>query len=394
MNALSQAGVAARMLVVDKRTDSDDVARVGSPITQRYCFLAERLKIFASNGFNRRTLFKIDTATHGISIAAHPWVQWADVVVLGWINQGMLSLNGVEQLMALGKPIVWVMHDMWNCTGVCHHAGQCTAFETTCRSCPLTGKNGDDISTATQHRKQQLYGKGNIHFVAVSHWLEHQCRRSSLMRDANISVIANPFPTAQFSAAFDADNPWHIAPDRKIVVMGAARLDDPVKGFDTLIDTTHHIARHMPHLAQQLHLVLYGKLRDTSLLERLELPYTHLGYVSDLKSVYSHAHIVISTSRVESFGYTLVEGMACGCTAVTTGNGGQTDIVEHLKNGYVAHSGHPQDIARGLEWAVDHMCDRAGQHCSIEQRFDQAVIARRHITLYNELITGKFNTLS
>ena len=123
LHGLNKAGVSARMLVVDKRSDSDLVTRVGSGIEQRYNFLGERLRIFTQNGFNRKTLFQIDTATHGTDVSQHPWVTEADVIVLGWINQGMLSLNNIERLLQLGKPVVWVMHDMWNCTGVCHHAG-------------------------------------------------------------------------------------------------------------------------------------------------------------------------------------------------------------------------------------------------------------------------------
>ncbi|MBO7609512.1 MAG: glycosyltransferase [Muribaculaceae bacterium] len=386
MHGLNEAGANARMLVMDKRSDDDRVTRVGSWFEQRYNFLAERLGIFTHNGFSRNTLFQIDTATHGSDICNHPWVQNADVIVLGWINQGMLSLKSIEKLLGLGKPIVWVMHDMWNCTGICHHAGKCTSFETYCHSCPLTGTTGEDISTSTQEHKRRLYEHGGIHFVAVSHWLEQKCRYSSLMSDADISVIANPFPTAQFMPTLEKQNSWGIDSSKHIAVMGAARLDDPMKGLDVLIETSRFIANEMPDLARQLHLVLYGNLRDTTLLRQLQLPFTYLGYVTDLRSVYQHAHIVISTSQVESFGYTLVEGMACGCTPVTTGDGGQTDIVKHLQNGYITDSHAPKDIAQGLLWAVNNPLDRESQHQWVEKHFDQGVIAKQHLNLYKSLI--------
>ena len=386
MHGLNEAGANARMLVMDKHSDNDNVSTVGSAPRRNFNFLAERLDIFAHNGRNRRTLFKIDTATHGTNIANHPWVQEADIIVLGWINQGMLSISGVQQLLDLGKPVVWVMHDMWNCTGVCHHTGNCTAFESTCRSCPLLGSTSDDISTSTQERKRLLYDKGGIHFVAVSHWLEQQCRRSALMRNSDISVIANPFPTAQFQPALVGQNPWGIDPKMKIAVMGAARLDDLVKGFDKLIATTKYIASDMSELAEKLHFVLYGNLRDLSLLDKLELPFYYLGYVDDLRSVYQHSHIVISTSLVESFGYTLVEGMACGCTPVTTGGGGQSDIVMHKKNGFITASHEPKDIAQGLLWAINNPLDRQAQHQWVTEHFDQSVIAQKHLELYQSLL--------
>lgn len=386
MQSLNEAGATARMLVMDKHSEDENVACVGSAARRNFNFLAERFDIYAHNGRNRNTLFQIDTATHGTSIVKHPWVQEADVIVLGWINQGMLSLKNIEQLLTLKKPIVWIMHDMWNCTGVCHHAGDCTAFEKTCSKCPLLGSSGHDMSTETQKRKRHLYKKGEINFVAVSHWLEQQCHRSSLLRDTEIYVIANPFPSAQFQPALVGQNPWGIDPEKKIAVMGAARLDDPMKGFDALIETTQYIDSEMPELANQLHFVLYGNLRDMALLDQLKVDFSYLGYVTDLRRVYQHAHIVISPSKVESFGYTLVEGMACGCIPVTTGRGGQTDIVVHKKNGYIIEDRTPQAIAQAISWAVNNPLDRQVQHQWVEDHFDQGVIARKHLELYQSLL--------
>ena len=386
MDGLNAQGAQARMLVIDRRGEHQQVATVGSKLGNRYRFLAERLGIYLHNGMNRDTLFQIDTATHGVNIIGHPWVDWADVVVLGWVNQAMLSLDDVKRLTTLGKPVVWVMHDMWNCTGVCHHAAQCRAYEGTCHSCPLTGKQGEDLSSSTQRRKRMLYKDSHIHFVAVSHWLEQCCRRSSVMHDCDISVIANPFPTTSFTPVTSAPNVWNVESGRSVMVMGAARLDDPVKGLDTLIATTQHIATNRPELARRLHLVLYGGIRDASLLDQLALPYTYLGYVHDLQNIYSHARLVLSTSRYESFGYTLVEGMACGCIPVTTGDGGQVDIVKHRHNGFVTGSHDPAHIAQGIEWALDAGITRQSQHQWVLDHFDASVIARQHLTLYQSLL--------
>ncbi|MBR1804115.1 MAG: glycosyltransferase [Muribaculaceae bacterium] len=391
MDGLNALGAQARMLVIDRRGTLPGVEVAGGKWGNRYRFLAERLGIYLRNGMNRSTLFQIDTATHGVDIARHPWTDWADVIVLGWVNQAMLSLNDVKRLAALGKPIVWVMHDMWNCTGVCHHAAQCRAYEDSCRSCPLTGKQGEDISTSTQRRKRMLYESAHIHFVAVSHWLEQCCRRSSVMRDCDISVIANPFPSTSFSPVADLSNPWNVETGRSVMVMGAARLDDPVKGLDTLIATTQHIATCRPELARRLHLVLYGGIRDASLLEQLALPYTYLGYVHNLPDIYSHAQLVLSTSRYESFGYTLVEGMACGCIPVTTGDGGQVDIVKHRENGFVTGSHDPVHIAQGIEWALDASITRESQHQWVHDHFDSSVIARQHLALYQSLLNKNDN---
>ena len=380
MNALRRLGHEARMLVLDKTSGLPCVERAAKPWRAKGVFLAERLQIFLNNGLSRETLFQIDTATHGIDISGHPWVRQADVLMLGWVNQGMLSVDGVRRLTALKKPVIWTMHDMWNCTGVCHHAYDCRRYADRCTACPLTGKKADDISTVAQRRKGELYSGSDIHFVAVSHWLEQCCRQSSLMRDAHITVIGNPLDVAA------CDYTRQVAGQEKFVVaMGAARLDDPVKGFDTLIAATRHIAANRPDLAQRLEFLLYGALRHPGLLGQLALPYTHLGYVDDLAAVYRRADAVLSLSHYESFGYTLVEGLAHGCIPVTTGEGGQVDIVRHGHNGYVLAERSPQAVADGMPWAATHPLDRRLLHDDALQRFDASVIAGRYIQLIDSL---------
>lgn len=386
MRAMRRSGIDARMLVADKRGHDPNVALLGSRLAIKGSFLAERLGIFLRNGLNRDTLFKIDDAAWGLNAAAHPWVREADAIVLNWINQGTLSMAGIRRLAALRKPIVWVMHDMWNCTGVCHHAYDCRRYRDVCQACSLTGARDTDLSTAVQRAKQRLYADVPIHFVAVSHWLADCCRQSSLMRNSSISVIANPIDAEAFSYSRHDADVCPAGPDTVVAAMGAARLDDPVKGFDLLIEATRHIAAHNPQLASRLHIVLYGALRDTSLLSQLAVPHTYLGYRSDVNRIMQNADIVLSTSRYESFGYTLAEGLASGCVPVTTGMGGQADIVKHRQNGYVSGTLSAADIAAGIEWAAGCGLDRAQQHSYALSHFDGAAVAAQYSALLSTLV--------
>ena len=380
MHGLQQLGVDARMLVVDQHGNDPHVALAGNALSRRWAFLAERLGIYARNGRRRDTLFKIDTATHGIDVSRHPWVQGADVLYLGWTNQGMLSLEDIERLTRLGKPVIWTMHDMWPCTGLCHHAYDCREYVNDCANCPLL-PSGSTLANTTLRRKADLYDRSDIHFVAVSNWLADCCHQSTLLRNRQVTVIGNPFPASEYACGF---TPRPGLPDDAIVIaMGAARLDDPVKGFDLLIASMQHLREHNPALADRLHLLLYGDLRDMSLLDQLPVAHTHLGYITDINAVFRQTHIVLSTSRYESFGYTLLEGMASGCIPVTTGAGGQVDIVRHLHNGYVTGSNAPADVARGIEWAATAYIDRAAQHRWVADHFNAHIIAQRYLDLIN-----------
>ncbi len=112
VNALRDAGIDARMLVTEKKTDSPHVALAAQPLMIRRAFLAERLAIFARLGFKQENLFKVDTCGDGVVLWRHPWVRDADIICLNWVNQGVMSLRGIRRLAEMGKKIVWTMHDM------------------------------------------------------------------------------------------------------------------------------------------------------------------------------------------------------------------------------------------------------------------------------------------
>lgn len=389
MQALRQEGVEATMLVCDAMEHDAHVVSYARSIPDKYHFLAERIQIFCNNGFSRDNLFKVDTADWGRDLSNHPVVREADVVMLNWINQGALSLDSIARICRTGKPVVWTMHDMWNCTGICHHAYHCEHYRDMCGACMyLTSQSSADLSHRSWRKKKALYEFPNLHFVAVSNWLAEKCRQSSLLCNKSVEVIPNTMPVESFAYNRKPNADVGLQPEVKVLAMGAARLDDPVKGFDVLIDTTRFIREFRPQLAPKLHLVLFGDIRNASLLQQLALPYTHIGAIRSnrIADVMSHADIVLSTSLYESFGATLIEGQAAGCVPVTFGNGGQTDIVDHLRTGYVAQYKSCEDMANGIEWAVSASIDRAMLHNEVVNRFSPQVIARRYIDYFSSLL--------
>lgn len=390
VRALAEAGADARMLVTHRSLTADPlVGTLGTRLGNECRFIADRLHVMLHNGADRSTLFKVDTCRYGADAAAHPWVKDADVVVLAWVNQGTLSLEGIRRIHRMGKPIVWVMHDMWNCTGVCHHAFSCDGYMGTCRACHLLGKAADDLSTATQRRKAELYRQVPIHFVAVSHWLEGVCRKSAAMKGCDVRMIFNAFPADDYRyERITAPSAFGVPSDKTVIIMGARRLDEDNKGLPEMIETTQYIAAHRPKLAEKIHFLLYGDMKDAVELEKMAVPYTYVGTVdgSRLNELYRHADIVLSTSLYENLPGTLIEGQASGCMPVTFGKGGQTDIVDHLKSGYIAHYRSPASVADGIEWAIRNPADRAWLHQEVVRKFSADVIARQFIRLFEEIV--------
>ena len=394
-HALRDAGVEATMLVIDRDcTDDPWVVSYASPLADKTAFLAERLQIFVNNHFSRRDLFKADSGRYGRDVTRLQAVREADVIMLNWINQGAMSLKAVDRLCSMGKPVIWTMHDMWNCTGVCHYSFDCLSYTGQCGRCKyLNSRRPGDLSRRTQLAKAELYSRhDNITFVAVSNWLARCCRESTLMADAPLEVIHNAFPIEKFGYQRQTSGDITAARGKKVIVTGAARLDVEVKGFEYIIETSRYIARHMPDLAREIHLVLYGAIRNPELLKAIALPYTYLGLLHGMEAinnVYTQADVVLSTALYENLPGTLIEGQASGCLPVTFGAGGQADIVDHLSTGYIAEYRNPQSVAEGIKWALNAGIARQELHESVRRKFSASAIARSYIDLCERMLAAR-----
>ncbi len=395
MNALRHEDVDARMVVYAKTTDSPYVYEVGNRFMRGFKFLCECGASAFVNGFDRSNLFTVSTATSGLDFSDHPWIVEADVIVLNWINQGMLSMRTLKKLFSLGKPVVWTMHDMWCMTGVCHHSHECVGYKSHCGHCPLLkgGRVERDYSYKLVEKKRRLYDGVPLTFVAVSNWLGKKARESALLRDKDVRVIPNAFPLKSFHIkpemlvqTFDVDY------SRNLIMMVAARLDDPIKGLDYAIAALNHIFDTNPHVANTSMAVFLGGLHNPNAFKDLRFPYRHLGRIDDpqvLVNLYASSRIVISTSLYETLPGTLIEGQASGCIPVSFGEGGQSDIIEHGHNGYIAKYKSSLDVARGIVWALNSNLDRQFLRDEVERKFDSKAIAGAYIGLFEELLGKK-----
>lgn len=393
MHALRREGVDARMVVYTRLTDDPNVAVAGTRFGRGVRFMYERLGIFLRNGLKRNDLFKVSTGNVGIRLHKHPWVKNADVIALGWINQGLLSLKGIERLWHTDKPIVWTMHDMWCLTGICHHSYECRGYRHSCGNCQwLTGSN-EDLSAKVWRRKKKLYDKTGITFVAVSHWLAKKCAESRLLSGRKVEVIHNPFP-ADYFAPNASGRSGNVETDDKPnkIVMCAARLDDPIKGLHYAVDALNYIQDNYSELAKTIEVLFVGTLGDPKALDGLRINHKKLGRISDpnlMRNIYTSAKVVLSTSLYETLPTTLAEGQATGCLPVTFGRGGQEDIVTHLKDGYIARYKDPTGIAEGIIWALNQNVDRQALNDSVKERFSSSTIAKRYLDLFNRLLEEK-----
>lgn len=390
--ALNRNGVYANMLVRDRLSADSNVYAVKSTIRNRLYFLWERLIIFLSNKLDRKQLFRVSIANTGVDISNHELVKNADIIHLHWINQGFLSLDGIKGLIATGKPIVWTMHDMWPCTSICHHAHDCSGYMKECGACPfLNSQNKNDLSHRTW-RKKQFLQNSEIQLVAVSSWLQKLSQQSSLTNSVPCAVIPNVINNNIFfpSDKSQARKKLNIPLTKRVILMGAARLDDPIKGLNYLLEALELMSQEARN---NICVLFLGQIKDnSSFLSELSVAFVHLGLINDIHQIvncYQAADVVVVPSLYETFGQTIIEAMACGCPAVSFDNSGQTDIIDHQVNGYLAEYKNAADLANGIEWVLNHPNKKELADASVtkvQTHYAEPVVARQYIKLYTSLL--------
>ena len=397
MDTLRKDGIDVSMIVRDKATDDPAIIKIGSSgLLNKVRFLGERLGIFIYNGFNRKNLFAVSQANTGVNISRYSEVKCADIIHLHWINQGFLSLRDIHRLIAMGKPIVWTMHDMWPCTGICHHARDCVSFTSQCGTCFfLQSKKADDLSTAVFKKKQQwIFSNENITMVGCSNWLAGKAKTSALTKKHRVISIPNPIDTQQFRPYSDKEScrrrlglPEH----KQLILFGAANVTDKRKGIYYLIDAINQLLTVEPRLAEKMGIVVFGEAK-AEFVSLVKIPVYPLGYVSDITQIvtlYNAIDVFVTSSLEENLPNTIMEAMACGVPCVGFQVGGIPEMIDHKENGYVAAYKDAADLATGIDWVLNK-ADRKklsfNARKKVEENYSEAVVAKQYIELYRSLL--------
>lgn len=325
------------------------------------------------------------TGLFGGRVSNHPWVRDADIINMHWVAQGPIGLNDVANLHC---PVVYTMRDMWPFTGGCHYSLGCGQYQAGCGQCPQLGSQRRlDLSRLVAWKKRRTL-PGNLTVVGISAWLSECARGSTIFAGKDVKTISNCVDTSLFfpidkSSAREA---LGIITKKKVILVGANSLNDNYKGFDLFLETMTYLS------CEEYLIMIFGKVRP-ELVGKLKQEIKELGFIADnisLRLAYSAADVFIAPSRMEAFGKTLVEAMACRTPVVCFDATGPRDIVMHGKTGYKAKPFDPQDMAVGVKWVLENnKDDRLGMASMDRARstFDKEEIARQYLLLYEHLLS-------
>lgn len=369
----------------DTLGDSEVFTTVDSKKNKAIKIILEQLDAAPSWLYRSRKRVIFSTGFFGKDFTKTKAYQRADIIHLHWINVGFVNMHHLKKVK---KPIVWTMRDMWPMTGGCHYALDCIAYETGCGGCPqLNSKFSHDLSKIVLSRKKKYVPK-NIKLVGISTWLSKCARKSSIFHDFDLRTISNNVDCQEFFPIPKdiARKLLGLPHNKKIILAGANNINDFYKGFDKYMQTLNYLEN------EQNHLLFFGKF-NASLLKNSGFEYTSLGYLNDtisLRLAYSAADVFVAPSLMDAFGKTLAESMACETPVVCFNATGPKDIVDHKKNGYLAHPFDPEDLARGVKWILEdknrYLELSHNARRKVEDYFDIKIVAEQYHSIYQEIM--------
>ncbi|MDO4191000.1 MAG: glycosyltransferase [Bacteroidales bacterium] len=327
-----------------------------------------------------------------------------DVIHLHWINLRFIYLpelvRYIKKQARQGKhiPIVWTQHDSWAFCGVCHYFLDCDGYKQQCGNCPQlmpdkARQSNNDLSHQLWIQKQRCYADLDFHVVAPSRWLADCAKESSLFHHVDVRVIPNNIDTNMFSPSDDVSKTTNLFAKPYVLYGAVNAATDKRKGFAYLLEALKIIEQQYAaqHSEVPFELVVFGA-NEGDLPMSLNIPIHYMGFVSDtqqLVSLYRNASVMVVPSLTENLSCAIMESLSCGTPVVAFNIGGNSDMITHQQNGFLAKEKDNADLAQGILWTFEHNAHnelRNTARTSVLERFTGDIVAQQYIALYQQSI--------
>lgn len=386
--ALLKEGIESNYLAQDKSSDDWTVIGPISKLQKGINKLKPMLDSIPVKSYKNKTPTLFSPSWFGFSAIVDKINKInPDVVHLHWICGGMLRIEDIAKIKA---PIVWSLHDNWAFTGGCHIMWECEKYKNTCEACPRLGSDKqNDLSTKIFKRKQKAFAlKKNMTIIGLSNWLNECSKSSTLLKDKNHINLPNPIDTNTFKP-FDKEKArelWSLPKDKKLVLFGAnSATSDINKGFKELSDAMAKLT------SKDIEFVVFGSSQPQNAPD-FGFKTHYLGSLADdvsLVTLYSAVDVMVVPSLQENLSNAIIESLACATPVVGFDIGGNSDMIEYQKTGYLAKPFESEDLACGIEWILnndqyDILCKNARD--KVLKEFDSKIVAKKYIELYRRLL--------
>ena len=120
-----------------------------------------------------------------------------------------------------------------------------------------------------------------------------------------------------------------------------------------------------------------------------EFEIINFGRISDdfhLSLIYNAADVFVAPSLQENLANTVMESLTCGTPVVAFNIGGMSDMILHMKNGYLVKAFDVIDLARGIENATELSKEKEKICKTMSERFSEEQVGNAYLDIYKSLL--------
>ena len=124
-----------------------------------------------------------------------------------------------------------------------------------------------------------------------------------------------------------------------------------------------------------------------------KIKFHYLGFLYDdisMVTLYNAADVTIVPSLEENLSNVIMESLSCGTPVVGFDIGGNSDLIEHKKTGYLAEKMNSEDLARGIDWVLqndNYNKISTNSRQKVLNNFESSLVAKKYIALYKDLLS-------
>ena len=142
---------------------------------------------------------------------------------------------------------------------------------------------------------------------------------------------------------------------RENTILAVGRLNDPLKGFDRLVEAFTFINNTDWKLLFVGNNAKSSGLKELIIALGLEDRVEFKEQVQNINQIYAEAGIFVITSRSEGFPNALIEAMAFGLPCISYDFvAGPSEIIENGVNGILIEDGNSQKLAQAIDYLIDN----------------------------------------
>jgi glycosyltransferase involved in cell wall biosynthesis len=389
-SALLKNNIHSRMLVQNKISNQDTVIGPDSKIGKLINLARPALDVMPYKLYKDRTgsMFSPSSIPFSSILKKIKEIN-PDIVHLHWIAGGMLT---IKEISKINIPIVWSLHDDWAFTGGCHIKLNCNKYKQNCGSCPVLGSDRNyDLSRVIYNRKKNSYKKmNNLTVIGLSKWLQKCAQESSLFKGKNVINLPNLIDTSIYHPINKtlAKDFFGINPNKKLILFGAMNaVNDVTKGFSYLKKALEKIDSSLYEIG------VFGSFGSDEAKE-FKQKINFFGHFHDdisLAMAYSAADVMVVPSIQENLSNVIMESLSCGTPVVAFNVGGNSDLIIHKKNGYLAKPFDELDLANGISFVSNgqehNLSLNARSH--VLNNYDDVRFIKKYVDLYKNIINQR-----